>query len=256
MLIILSPAKIQNFKHQHITGNYTMPEFINEAHTLIKELRSYPSEDLTGLLETNPQITANAFYHYQNWTDEHTPDNAKQAMFAYNGEVYRGLNATSFSAADIEYAQKHLRMISGLYGVLRPLDLIEPYRLEMKTRLDNPEGKDLYAFWKQKITAAIKQAIMDSGKPPVLLNLASHEYFNVIGKKEFNLPVIHFDFLENKHGVYKSITIYTKKARGLMARYIIQHRIERLEDLREFAAEDYWCNEELSSDNKLVFCRG
>lgn len=256
MLIILSPAKTQNFTPLHVTDHYTTPAFIEEAHTLVNELRSYPSEALPALLDTNPQIAANAAYHYLNWTEKHTPDNAKQALLTYNGEVYRGLNATSFSAGDIEYAQKHLRIISGLYGVLRPLDLIEPYRLEMKTSVDNPEGKDLYAFWKQKITATIKQAIMGSGGPSVLLNLASHEFFKAIDKKGFNLPIIHFDFLENKHGVYKNITIYTKKARGLMARYVIQRRIEQLEDLREFTAEGYWCNEELSSDNKLVFCRG
>lgn len=256
MLIILSPAKIQNFNLQRITNNYTLPAFINEAGELINELRSCALEDLTALLETNPEITAKAAFSYYNWTKEHATKNAKQAMFTYNGEVYRGLNAASFSADDIEYAQKHLRMISGLYGVLRPLDLIEPYRLEMKTKLENTLGKDLYAFWKEKITANIKQAITDSGKPSVLLNLASHEYYKAIDKKKMDIPVIHFDFLEKRQTSYKNIVIYTKKARGLMTRYIIKNRIERLEDLQHFNSEDYWFNEDLSSEDKLVFCRG
>lgn len=255
MLIILSPAKIQNFEPQSIISDYTLPDFIPEAKELINELRSYTSEELTALLETNPEITAKAVYNYSNWTAEHSLKNAKQAMFTYNGEVYRGLKAMSLSANEIEYAQEHLRIISGLYGVLRPLDLIEPYRLEMKTKLENSAGKDLYAFWKEKITTNIKQAITDSGKPAVLLNLASNKFFKAINKRTLHLSVINFDFLENKNGVYKSITIYTKKARGLMARYIIQNKIEKLEDLQGFNDGDYWYNADFSSENKLVFCR-
>lgn len=256
MLMILSPAKIQNFNPQSITSDYTLPVFMNEADELIKELRSYSSEELSGLLETNHEITTKAVFSYSNWTPRLTLKNGKQAMYVYNGEVYRGLNAASFSAKEIEYAQKHLRIISGLYGVLRPLDLIEPYRLEMKTQLGNSKGKDLYAFWKAKITTNIKQAIVDSDSPPVLLNLASNEFFKAIDKKMLNIPVVHFDFLENRHGVYKSIVIYTKKARGLMARYIIQNQINQLKDLQQFDAADYWYNEDLSSEYKLVFCRG
>lgn len=256
MLIILSPAKIQNFDPQDVTNNYTLPLFVNEASELVNELRSYPSETLSGLLDTNPQIAANAAYRYKNWSNKHTSKNAKQAMLAYNGEVYRGLNAASFSAGEINYAQNHLRIISGLYGVLRPLDLIEPYRLEMKTKLENSMGKDLYAFWKEKITSNIKQAIIDSDNPPVLLNLASNEFFKAIDKKKLNIPVVHFDFLENRNGVYKSIVIYTKKARGLMARYIIKNQINQLEDLKQFGTEDYWYNEDRSTENRLVFCRG
>lgn len=256
MLLIISPAKIQNFSPQSITGKYTLPAFIKDANELMNELRTHSSETISGLLETNPEITAKSLYSYYNWTNKHTPDNAKQAMFTYNGEVYRGLNAASFSNEDIEYAQNHLRIISGLYGVLRPLDLIEPYRLEMRTKLANSAGNDLYTFWKEKITTNIKQAIGDSQAPSVLLNLASNEYFKAINLKKLQLPVIHFDFLEYKNGNYKNITIYTKKARGLMARYIIQNKISRLDDLQKFGTEEYWYNEDLSSDNKFVFCRG
>jgi cytoplasmic iron level regulating protein YaaA (DUF328/UPF0246 family) len=256
MLIILSPAKIQNFKPQSVTDKYTQPVFFNEAEELINLLRPYPVNELRDLLNVSNEIAKNAADYYFNWDTKHNLKNAKQAVLTYNGEAYRGLNANSLSETELEYAQEHLRIISGLYGVLRPLDMIRPYRLELQTPLENSSGKDLYAFWKKKITQTIQSAIKKSGKPHVLLNLASKEYAKAINHKELTLPVIDFEFLENRREGYKTITIYTKKARGLMARYIIRNRIEDSENIKGFDSEGYWYNDLLSSENKMVFTRG
>lgn len=256
MLIILSPAKIQNFKPQSVTDKYTQPVFLNEAEQLINLLRPYPVNELRELLNVSYEIAKNAVDFYFNWQTKHDLKNAKQAVLTYNGEVYHGLDASSLSETDLEYTQKHLRIISGLYGMLRPLDLIRPYRLELQTSLENASGKNLYAFWKEKITLAIKQAIKESGKPEILLNLASKEYSKAIHYKKLAIPVIDFEFLENRREGYKTITIYTKKARGLMTRYIIRNRIEDPENIKGFDSEGYCYNELLSTENKMVFTRG
>ncbi len=256
MLIILSPAKIQNFKSQPVTDKYTQPLFLNEAEQLINLLRSYPVNELRDLLNVSHEIAKNAADFYFNWGTEHDLKKGKQAVLTYNGEVYHGLDANSLSETDLAYAQKHLRIISGLYGMLRPLDVIRPYRLELQTSPEDIAEKNLYAFWKEKITRAIKPAIKESGKPEILLNLASKEYAKAINYKELAVPVIDFEFLENRREGYKTITIYTKKARGLMTRYIIRNRIEDPENIKGFDSGGYWYNEPLSTENKMVFTRG
>ncbi|NDV45558.1 peroxide stress protein YaaA [Paludibacter sp. 221] len=256
MLAILSPAKIQSFKPQQITGKYTMPEYLKQAEELINLLQPLSAKQLESLLKVNKDIARNSSDSYYNWDVNHSPENAKQAILAYNGEAYRGLDANSLTETDLEYAQNHLRIISGLYGVLRPLDLIEPYRLEMATKLKNPAGKDLYAFWQQKISKSINEAIRKSGKPEVLLNLASNEYYKSIRHKDLSAKVIDFDFIESRENGYKPITVYTKKARGMMVRYILQNHIEKVEDLKGFDTEGYWYNSMLSTENKMVFARG
>ena len=256
MLIILSPAKIQNFKPQSVTREYTLPIHMQEASTLIQELLPLSVKELEKLLKVNPDIAWSAYGSYQNWSASPHLQSAKQAIFAYNGEVYRGLNAKDFSTEDLNYAQKHLRIISGLYGVLRPLDLIQPYRLEMNTKLQNERGENLYTFWKENISKTIFQAVKESEKPEIILNLASKEYSKAINIKKSNVPVIDFDFLENRHEAYKPIVIYTKKARGLMARYIIRNKINNIEDIKKFDTEGYEFNSRYSSENKIVFTRG
>lgn len=255
MLIILSPAKIQNFKSEKNIQEYTLPDYIQEAAELMEKLEPLSSKELESLLNVNPDIARSAWGNYKNWNASHTVSNSKQAVMVYNGEVYRGLKASSLSSEDLNYAQKHLRIISGLYGVLRPLDLIHPYRLEMNTKLDNTRGNNLYQFWKNIIPSAISEALQESGKPAILLNLASNEYSKLIRDKNSGIEIIDFDFLENRHDSYKPIVIYTKKARGLMARYLLKNRIDSLEEIKGFDSDGYLFNDRLSTKSRFVFTR-
>jgi len=256
MLLLLSPAKIQNFSPQQYTQEYTMPEFLEAAETLIHKIKLLSQTGLAELLDINSNLAQlNADRHF-NWQLPFTPDNAKQTVFAFDGEVFRGLDARSLNREEHTYLQSHLRILSGLYGSLRPLDLIQPYRLDVSTRLKTEAGNNLYSFWKNRITQSLNRAIIESGGPQVLLNLASGEYFKSINRRKLNAEVIDFDFLENKNDSYKPIVMYIKKARGMMVRYVIQNRIEDVEDLKGFNADGYWFNSRLSSEKKLVFTRG
>lgn len=191
---------------------------------------------------------------YGSWTAEFTPDNAKQALLAFKGDVYTGLNVDDFTDDDLLFAQQHLRMLSGLYGLLRPLDLMQPYRLEMGTKLVNPRGKDLYAFWGERISDWLNEALREQGDD-VLLNLASNEYFSSVKRKALNARVIDVDFKDMKNGQYKIISFYAKKARGLMARWVIKERIAKPEQLSAFDYEGYRFSADNSSANHLVFLR-
>lgn len=255
MLLLLSPAKIQNFSSQQVIREFTEPEFINEAETLVNEIRKLSIYELSRLLNINAGLAELNVNRHFNWHRPFTPENAKQAVLAYNGEVFHGLNARIFPADDFVYLQSHLRILSGLYGVLRPLDLIQPYRLEISTKLEMEETNDLYAFWGDRITVAINEALKLSGGPKVLLNLSSGEYFKSINRKLLQAEVIDFDFLESNENGYKSVVVYIKKARGMMVRYVIENRIENTEDLKGFSSEGYWFNEGLSTENKYVFSR-
>ena len=256
MLILLSPAKIQNFAPQQLTNTFTQPTFLKEAEKLVHEIRQLSAYELSKLLSINATLGQLNADRYFNWKKPFTPNNAKQAVLAFNGEVFHGLDAKSFSNDDFEYAQSHLCILSGLYGALRPLDLIQPYRLEISTKLHVDTTKDMYAFWGDKLTAWLNKAVNASGKPKTVLNLASGEYFKSINCNMLKAKVIDFEFLENKDDLYKPIVMYTKKARGLMARYVIDNRIEDTEDLRGFSSEGYWYSEKLSSKHKMVFTRG
>lgn len=256
MIIILSPAKILNFKEQTTTDKFTMPEFMTKAESLVKLMRDLSPSELSKLLDINTNLTQLNFDRFFNWHKPFTLKNAKQAAFTFDGEVFRGLNAETLSADDLEYAQTHLRILSGLYGVLRPLDLIQAYRLEVSSKLQNPSGKDLYAFWKESVTESILKALKKSGKPQFMLNLASSEYFKTLDLKNKKVRTLNVEFYEYKNDKYSQIVIYTKKARGLMARYVIENRIENEEDLKGFNAEGYWYSPQMSSPDKLVFTRG
>jgi hypothetical protein len=255
MIILLSPAKIQNFNSQQVLQEFTQPEFIKEANKLVKVIRQLSAYDLSKLLNINVNLAHLNADRYFNWKLPFTPENAKQAILVFNGEVFHGLDAKTFTPEEFEYSQSHLRILSGLYGVLRPLDLIQPYRLEISTKLSLGNEKDLYNFWTDKVTNSIKKTLDISGKPLVILNLASNEYFKTINTNKLKFKIINFEFLQNKEDNYKSIVIYTKKARGLMARYIIENQIENLEDLKGFSAEGYWYSEQFSTSEKIVFTR-
>jgi len=256
MLILLSPAKIQNFQPQKLISEYTLPEFLKEAESLVHEIRQLSAHELSELFSINVNLAQLNADRYFNWQKPFTTENAKQAVLVFNGEVFHGLDAKSFQADDYSYLQSHLRILSGLYGILRPLDLIQPYRLEISTKLKIEKAKNLYAFWGEQITRSVNKALIESGKPKVILNLASDEYFKSINPKILQAKIIDFEFLEFKNDVYKPIVIYTKKARGLMTRYVIENRIKEIEDLKGFAAENYWFSPRLSTTEKMVFTRG
>lgn len=257
MLILLSPAKIQNFKTPSTVTDFTLPVFLRDAEKLVQELKSYTIKEIAVLMHVNVKIAEQNADRFFNWRTPFSPSNAKQALWVYNGEVFHGLDAGSMNEREIAFAQQHLRMLSGLYGVLRPLDLIQAYRLDVSHRLSIAEGADLYDFWREKISKEVKKALKQSGKPGVVLNLMSNEYFKAIDPSLLKTRIIDFEFLQYQPDTdrFKPITIYIKKARGLMARYVISHEVEDPEQLKAFADEGYWYNEQLSTDNKLVFVR-
>lgn len=254
MIVILSPAKIQNFDQQNVCSKFSMPHFMNEAETLVQLIQQLSSSEISQLLGINAQLTQLNVDRYFNWNLPFTPRNAKQALLAFDGEVFRGLDAKSFSTNDFTYAQSHLLILSGLYGVLQALDLIQPYRLDVSTKLKNPNGASLYNFWKPKITSFIEKFLAQN-QTDTIVNLASSEYFKAIDIKKLKANVVDIEFYQYKNDAYKQIVIYTKKARGMMANYIIKNKIENLEDLKGFDAENYWFSPQMSTHNKFVFVR-
>lgn len=255
MLVIISPAKILNFKTKSILSDFTMPEFLNDAAKLVKIMRQKTPSELSELLEINTKLAQQNVERYFNWHKSFSPDNAKQAVLAYDGEVFRGLDAKSFSEAEFDYLQNHLRILSGLYGVLRPLDLIQPYRLEVSTKLQTEKGNDIYSFWGDRITNTLNKAILEVENPPLLLNLTSGEYFKSINIKKLKAKVIDVEFYQYKNGEISSAVIYIKRARGLMTRYVIQNKIDNVENLKGFDYEGYWFSPQQSTENKLVFIK-
>lgn len=256
MLVLISPAKIQNFKPQSVTEQYTLPEFLKQSEQLIQLIKELSTSELAKLLDINSNLTQLNIDRYFNWHLPFSPQNAKQAVLTFDGEAFRGLNAKTFSSDDFDYAQSHLRILSGLYGVLRPLDLIQPYRIDVSSKLQNPKGADLYAFWKEKVSASVLKAMKNGDKQEFILNLMSKEYLKTLDLKHKKVKVIDVEFYEMKDDKYKQIVIYTKKARGLMAQYVIKNRIEDIEDLKGFNDENYWFSPQMSTENKLVFTRG
>lgn len=255
MLILLSPAKIQNFSPLTPVGQYTQPVFANEAENLVHQIRELSVLSLAKLLEINIKLAHLNAERFSNWHLPFSPENAKEAVFVFNGAVFNGLDAKSLKLEDYDYLQAHLRIFSGLYGILKPFDLIQPYRLDLTTKLKTDKGNDLYAFWGDRITLKMNETLAKSGKPEVLLNLSSGEYFKCINRKLLQARVIDIDFLEFKNGVFKPIVIYIKKARGMMTRYVVENRIEDPEKLKGFNAGGYWFYPDLSNENKFVFIR-
>lgn len=254
MLIVVSPAKNVDFKPQKLTNTFTLPDFTNKSEQLIAELRKLTPKQIAELMQVNPAIAELNFNRYAAWKLPFTPENAKQAILAFNGEVYRGLKARTFSEKDFIYAQGHFRILSGLYGILRPLDLIQPYRLEMGIKLVTPQAKDLYKFWGNLITEKLNEALKPM-KKPLVVNLASAEYFKSVNQKLLAAPVLNIEFLENKNGEYKTIVVYTKKARGMLSRFILQHQLSDPDDIKAFDEDGYIYNPRLSKENNWIFTR-
>ena len=254
MLAIISPAKSLDFNSRAPTRKHSAPSFLEDSAELIGELRELAPQDLADLMGISTNLAELNYDRYATWGEPFTKRNAKQAMFAFNGDVYMGLKSTEFSERDLTWAQKHLRILSGLHGLLKPLDLIQPYRLEMGTRLATQRGGDLYDFWRSKVTAALNEAI-DAQRQPILVNLASNEYFNAVDAAHIDARIITPTFKDLKNGRYKFISFFAKKARGLMAAYLIKNRVSTLKGLKAFDWQGYRFSPEQSSANDWVFLR-
>ena len=254
MLLVVSPAKNLDYESPLATEQFSQPEMLSHSEELMKTCRTLTPADLSSLMKISDKLAGLNAARFGEWKTPFTTDNARQAVLAFNGDVYTGLDAASFSESDFDFAQKHMRILSGLYGLLKPLDLMQAYRLEMGTKLANTRGKNLYEFWGSAITENLNAALASQGDN-VLINLASNEYFKSVKKKQLDATVITPSFKDWKNGQYKMISFFAKKARGLMARYIIQNQLTELEHLKGFNLEGYQYNEELSKGNDLVFTR-
>ncbi len=254
MLLVISPAKNLDYQTPATTKQSTTPDFLEHAQLLIEELRGLAPQDVSKLMSISDKLGVLNYDRFQQWSLPFTADNAKPAALAFNGDVYTGLNAESFKADDFKFAQKHLRILSGLYGLLRPLDLMQAYRLEMGTKFENQRGKNLYEFWGDIITQALNQQLK-SLNSEVLVNLASNEYFKSVKAKTLNATIVTPVFKDWKGDKYKIISFYAKKARGLMCAYAINNRITNAEELKGFDLEGYSYNEAMSSEKEWVFTR-
>ncbi|MFB0989049.1 MAG: peroxide stress protein YaaA [Gammaproteobacteria bacterium] len=254
MLIVVSPAKSLDFETKAPTRKFTDPQYLAESTQLVGQLQKLSPEDFSELMHISSDLGELNHMRFVNW---HTPfdlKNSKQAIFAFKGDVYIGLEAEKFSRADLNFAQNHLRILSGLYGLLRPLDLMQPYRLEMGSKFKNKKGKNLYEFWDGQLTENLNE-LFEKDKKPVLVNLASIEYFSAIKLKSLKAEIISPVFKDFSNGKYKIVSFFAKKARGYMTAYIIRNRIKNPEKLKRFGIEGYRYSEEDSTPTQPVFLR-
>ena len=254
MLIFLSPAKSLDYKTPPHVATYTQPAFLDRSQALIEQLRALSPADIANLMDLSDPLALLNYNRYADWSLPFTPDNAKQAVLAFDGDVYDGLAAKTLSAADLDFAQQHVRILSGLYGILKPLDLMQPYRLEMGTKFKNRAGKDLYAFWGETLLEAIN-AELDAMPQPAAVNLASEEYFKAAIGRKFKGRLIQPVFEDWKNGRYKIISFFAKRARGLMTRYAVLNRLTDPEGLKAFASDGYAFAPEASDATSWVFRR-
>ncbi len=253
MLTIISPAKALDFSPVANGLDATQPRFVDDTASLMQTCKTLEASDLRKLMSLSDSLAQLNHVRFQEMSLPLTEENAKPCVLAFQGDVYKGLDASSLESRDLEWAQGRLRILSGLYGLLRPLDLIQPYRLEMGTKLSNARGANLYEFWGDRLANALNAEDADPDAP--VLNLASQEYAKAVPRKSLKRPVVVADFKEERKGELKTIGLVAKRARGLMARYVIRNRIENAEDLKDFDDEGYGFRPELSSEDKLVFSR-
>jgi cytoplasmic iron level regulating protein YaaA (DUF328/UPF0246 family) len=254
MLLVVSPAKNLDFESPLATESFTQPELLTESQLLMDKCVTLTPADISSLMSISDKLAGLNAARFGQWSTPFSPENARQAVLAFNGDVYSGLDANSFTKEDFDFAQQHMRILSGLYGLLKPLDLMQAYRLEMGTKLENIRGANLYQFWGEIITELLNSALSAQGDK-VLINLASNEYFKSVKKKALNAEIITPAFKDWKNGQYKMISFYAKKARGLMARYIIQNKLTEVEQLKGFDLAGYQYNAEFSKGNDWVFTR-
>lgn len=254
MLALISPAKTLDYETTLPTDKFTLPRLLDHFELLIQDCQKLSATDIAGLMSVSEKIAKLNHERFQDWQADFNFSNARQALFAFKGDVYTGLDAYNLTDQNIEFAQNHLRMLSGLYGLLRPLDLMMPYRLEMGTKLQNIRGHNLYEFWGENITNLIN-ADLEQSDTEVLVNIASDEYYKSVKESKIKAEIIKPVFLDQKNGKYKVISFYAKKARGLMARYIIENKLEKAEDLKSFNTDGYYFDAESSLKGELVFKR-
>jgi len=254
MLMVISPAKKLDIDTPSTVKKSTQPLLLSDAQQLIDELKKLAPQEVSSLMHISDKLGTLNYDRYQQWQLPFTPDNAKQALLTFKGDVYVGLDAESFDKEELAFAQQHLSILSGLYGVLRPLDLMQAYRLEMGTRFENIRGKDLYAFWGDKITQQLNRQLKKN-KSQTLVNLASTEYFKSVDVSSLEAEVITPIFKDQKNGVYKIISFYAKKARGLMAAYAIKNKVTDAKALKQFATDGYEYQADQSTDKEWVFTR-
>lgn len=254
MLFLLSPAKSLDYDTPATTDRHTLPQFIDESAALIDVLQPYTPAQIASLMDLSDALATLNVARYGAWSRTFSADNSKQAVLAFNGDVYEGLDAGSLSQADLDWAQTHVGILSGLYGILRPLDWMQPYRLEMGTKLPNPRGKDLYAWWGDTLAEHLNQQLAEQGDN-VIVNLASQEYFKSVKRKALKARVVECVFEDWKAGKWKIISFHAKRARGLMARYAITHRAKKPANLLGFDLEGYAYDAAVSEPDRLVFRR-
>tara|TARA_Y100000996_G_scaffold414695_1_gene406358 strand:+ start:2249 stop:3022 length:774 start_codon:yes stop_codon:yes gene_type:complete len=255
MLILVSPAKTLDYESELDVKDFSVAPLLSDSELLIKELQQKNPDDLSSLMGLSEKLSLLNFDRNMNWRRPTKPsDSARQAIFAFKGDVYQGLDASSLSKSEIKYANKNLCILSGLYGLLKPLDLMYPYRLEMGTKMKNKRGNNLYEFWGSKVTELVNELAMDN-RSKAIVNLASVEYFSVLKTDQINLPIINPVFKDYKNGQYKIVSFFAKKARGLMSRFIIQNKIKKSEDLMDFNLDGYRYSKKESKENSPVFLR-
>ena len=254
MLILLSPSKSLNLETKIVSKTHSIPIFLKDSQILINELQKFSALDLAKLMKISDRLAELNFERYATFKTPFTMQNSKPAIFIFDGDVYDGIDVENYSEKDLNFAQNHLRILSGLYGILKPLDLIQPYRLEMGINLKNPPAKNLYQFWQEKITNFLNEELEKSSEK-IILNLASEEYFSAVNSDKIKGQIINIIFKEKKGDDYKIIGIFAKKARGLMADYIIKNKIQKAEQVKKFNCSNYKFKKEFSDKNNWCFCR-
>ena len=252
MKILLSPAKSLNFKSVLPTEIHSEPCFLQEANFLNSILKSKKPAEISELMHISSSLGELNYQRFQEWSSSPNKENARQAIYAFSGDVYKGIDSYSIENDKIDFMQNSIRILSGNYGLLRPLDLIQPHRLEMGTKMSFKDYKNLYDYWKKQVSLELNQEL---SKDEVVLNLASNEYFKVIDAKIIDSPIYSANFKQYRDGDFKTIAIYSKKARGLMTRFIIDNQIDSIEDTKSFNYEGYIFHEDMSSDKDFVFTR-
>lgn len=252
MIVVVSPAKKLDFSSDAVKPNWSLPDYLDQSEELIKTARKMTRKDIAGLMKVSEKIADLNYERYRDFETPFTLTNSRQAAFTFKGDTYVGLDAETLSEEDLDFAQNHFRILSGLYGMLRPLDLMQPYRLEMGVRLKNPKGKNLYEFWGDTLTKGLND-LLKKQQNKVIINCASNEYFKSVDEKALEGDVITPVFKIVKEGVAKSPGMMAKRARGMMARFIIQNRLDKAEDIKKFNMDGYKFMPELSNENTFEF---
>ena len=255
MIVLMNSSKTMDFQHKANITKHTVPEFNDDAQILVKTLRKLSKSEFSKVMKVSEKLADLNIERYAMWRPDLKASDGKQALVAFRGDIYSGMDVDNYKAKDFDFAQKHVRILSGLYGILRPLDLMQPYRLEMATKLKTSKSKNMYQFWGNKINNSLKKMLQQE-KSRILVNLCSLEYFKSTQPNDLDARIISPAFKEYKNGAYRFVTLYAKKARGMMCNYIIRNQIKRVDELKSFNLEGYKFNPEISSENDLVFTRG